>query len=485
MLIRGRALVQILRGIWAIVIVWYELGVFVSSARTCQWPGLNLPSTELPASITPAHILIVADPQILDKNSYPGRAVILTYISQLIVDLNIRKNWRAALLKKPDAVVFLGDMMDGGRNLMSDLEYEKYHQRFKRIFAIDPAVPLYFIPGNHDVGLRSSAVFSPDARDRYASHFGKSNYEVHLADHSLVFLDGPGVVEEDYQRTGRGHSYAEWRPVQGGPIGFIRTMAKKNHTEPRVLFSHIPLFRPDGSYCGPLRESGTIRPGVGIGYQNTLGKSTTTFLLQQLQPDVAFSGDDHDYCEYVHLGPGGTPVREISVKSLSMAMGIRRPGFQLLSLAPRKLWPTLTNGKTYQETPCFLPDQIGIYLSVYIPLLFISLCIILISHTIRICTTRSPIDTSKTIRSPRNSEDKEHENSRAYSLPPPASHRTYRPPHDPLSAQSTLIGCLCFIPRRGRYQTLAAGFLRDVRDVAIFPLVIFAFITWRVSAAGS
>jgi hypothetical protein len=40
-----------------------------------------------------------------------------------VVDLNLRKNWRAALRKKPDAVVFLGDMMDGGRFVMSEDEY--------------------------------------------------------------------------------------------------------------------------------------------------------------------------------------------------------------------------------------------------------------------------------------------------------------------------------------------------------------------------
>jgi len=39
-----------------------------------------------------------------------------------VVDLNLRKNWQAALRKEPDAVVFLGDMMDGGRSVMSDEE---------------------------------------------------------------------------------------------------------------------------------------------------------------------------------------------------------------------------------------------------------------------------------------------------------------------------------------------------------------------------
>lgn len=39
-----------------------------------------------------------------------------------MVDLNLRKSWRAALSLKPDAVIFLGDMMDGGRAAVSDEE---------------------------------------------------------------------------------------------------------------------------------------------------------------------------------------------------------------------------------------------------------------------------------------------------------------------------------------------------------------------------
>jgi ethanolamine phosphate phosphodiesterase len=68
------------------------------------------------------HILIVSDPQILDHRSYPGRSPFLTFLTQLVVDLNLRKSWRAALQTRPHAVVLLGDMMDGGRFAMSDGE---------------------------------------------------------------------------------------------------------------------------------------------------------------------------------------------------------------------------------------------------------------------------------------------------------------------------------------------------------------------------
>lgn len=94
------------------------------------------------------------------------------------------------------------------------------------------------------------------------------------------------------------------------------------------------------------------------------------------------SGDDHDYCEYSHPLPfpsasGSTAAREITVKSFSMAMGIHRPGFQLLSLISRvPVMETLTqlpnSPPSLLDTPCFLPDQLGIYLNIYLPFILLS-----------------------------------------------------------------------------------------------------------------
>jgi hypothetical protein len=75
-----------------------------------------------------------------------------------------------------------------------------------------------------------------------------------------------------------------------------------------------------------------------------------------------FSGDDHDYCEHRH--PQG--VREITLKSFSSSTGIRRPGFQLLSLIPPHEASSSTSA-THADSPCFLPDQSGVYYRVYLP----------------------------------------------------------------------------------------------------------------------
>ena len=66
----------------------------------------------------------------------------------------------------------------------------------------------------------------------------------------------------------------------------ISTTSLAEH--PVILLSHIPLARSTSASCGPLRERGTIRRDVGHGYQSMLGKQTTHFLLETLQPSIVF-----------------------------------------------------------------------------------------------------------------------------------------------------------------------------------------------------
>lgn len=68
----------------------------------------------------------------------------------------------------------------------------------------------------------------------------------------------------------------------------LDTLFASEHRHPLVLLTHIPLSRPETASCGPLRERGTIRRGVGRGYQSTLGKQTSVFLLETLQPTAIF-----------------------------------------------------------------------------------------------------------------------------------------------------------------------------------------------------
>ena len=162
----------------------------------------------------------------------------------------------------------------------------------------------------------------------------------------------------------------------------------KNTDIPTIILTHVPLYRAPGTPCGPLREryppsrthsgevlekddANAIAIQQGVQYQNVLTQEISRELVERVG-DVShvFSGDDHDYCEVLHRGytskNGG--IREITVKSISWAMGVRKPGFLLLSL-----WnPVDENGKatspdaskspTIQSHLCLLPDQLSIFI---------------------------------------------------------------------------------------------------------------------------
>jgi hypothetical protein len=55
-----------------------------------------------------------------------------------------------------------------------------------------------------------------------------------------------------------------------------------------ILITHIPLYRPPGTDCGPSRERGTIRAGRGTGYENTLSSEISEFLIARIRPVLVF-----------------------------------------------------------------------------------------------------------------------------------------------------------------------------------------------------
>ncbi|KAI7496591.1 hypothetical protein KC357_g426 [Hortaea werneckii] len=302
------------------------------------------------------------------------------------------------------------------------------------------------LPGNHDIGLGQGVQLA--IRDRFESRFGEGNRIDVIGNHTFVSVDTPSLsATSQYMREG-GETHTEkatelkhiWTPTMDflehirapagkavstalqqyypdvhGTIAYPHTVidtddhpetSQKQHVSrphfPVILLSHIPLFRPRDSECGPLRERGrAIAIQAGYQYQNVITQSLSSIVVNRVSAagDIAhiFSGDDHDYCDVNHrynLGtsstglkpPGGKDgsvlrsIREITVKSFSWAMGVRRPGFLLVSL-----WnPVDADGKTIgtprptvQTHLCLLPDQLNIFID-YALLLALTLAILLV-----------------------------------------------------------------------------------------------------------
>ena len=286
------------------------------------------------------------------------------------------------------------------------------------------------LPGNHDLGL-GGGIRLP-VRQRFQAYFGDGNRFDIVGNHSFVSLDtvslsakGQPDVSGRQGITQEAHNRDVWSPVdqflhtaktekaraierelrmrngkpENEPLEHstlelddprAHTIPFENHKGtdfPSVILTHVPLYRAEGTPCGPLRERfpstksangelperddrNSIRVQAGVQYQNVLTPAVSNQVVDFVG-DVThvFSGDDHDYCDIIHRGytskNGG--IREITVKSISWAMGVRKPGFVLLSL-----WnPVNPEGKaighestesTIQTHLCLLPDQLSIFI---------------------------------------------------------------------------------------------------------------------------
>jgi hypothetical protein len=157
---------------------------------------------------------------------------------------------------------------------------------------------------------------------------------------------------------------------------------------PRILFTHVPLHRLDTTYCGKTRETEqTIKDRKGEQYQNMVNITLSREVLESIQPDMVFSGDDHDWCEIAHPTIGGNFVPEVTARTFSFAQGIQQPAFTMMSLfnpehKPKNFQPVVPldvglpvseasvqgtvrrpfGNTTFVYDECMLPRQMLIYI---------------------------------------------------------------------------------------------------------------------------
>lgn len=176
------------------------------------------------------------------------------------------------------------------------------------------------------------------------------------------------------------------------PSQDAKSPADSSTSIPSVLLTHVPLYRAPGTPCGPLRERfppsrpapeagettskddrNALPVGAGVQYQTVLTSAISNEIIEKVgDVEDVFSADDHDYCEVIHRGytsrNGG--VREITVKAISWAAGIRKPGFLMLSLwnpvdgqgKPTGVPGDRTRSRTIETHLCLLPDQLSIFM---------------------------------------------------------------------------------------------------------------------------
>lgn len=300
------------------------------------------------------------------------------------------------------------------------------------------------LPGNHDLGF--GANIKIPIRNRFETYFGEGNRVDVVGNHTFVSVDSVSLsaassphdtkeitkpVEEflsTVQATKR-KAVARELSFQAGEERALRLPHKVEELEwadfskmptldpgegkaelPTILLTHVPLYREKGTPCGPKREhwppttppKGQTTPVFpdernaisltgGYQYQNVLSEEDSVRLVSTVGNVIrVFSGDDHDYCEIVHA-ENKNNAREITVKSMSWAMGVRKPGFLMLSM-----WnPIDASGQSLYSSPsghgtvsqsqtttteshlCLLPDQLAIFIR-YLTLLILTLLALIV-----------------------------------------------------------------------------------------------------------
>lgn len=423
-----------------------------------------------PPGATPHHVAFIADPQLVDPHTYPGRPWPLSTLTVMFTDQYLRRSF-SSIQKSlvPDTVLFLGDLFDGGREWatsktsspeeqyknIKDSFWKKEYGRFVKIFLNpwmerqDHAVDgrgrrlIASLPGNHDLGF-GNGIQEP-VRQRFQQYFGESNRVDVIGNHTFVSVDSVSLSAMDQPDPLTGGTSTSVtddfspRPIWQDADEFLDGLARhKAHAEteglrlmqkkpeniqfehriveaveesirdqpkaegagfPTILLTHVPLYRKPATPCGPLRERyppaapnleedepNSLKISGGYQYQNVLTPTISAELVTKAGPNVAqvYSGDDHDYCEVSHREFIGSP-NEITVKSLSWAMGVRRPGFVLTSLwnpVDPITGASLEAGSpaTIQNHLCLMPDQLGIFIH-YGCVFGLTLVILFISST--------------------------------------------------------------------------------------------------------
>ncbi|KAL5579428.1 hypothetical protein UlMin_011870 [Ulmus minor] len=373
---KQRELTVALCVIWAVTLLYGEMVAYwLPSFSTCSWPHLHSPNSKVDG-LRYAKIAVIADPQLMDKTSLPLAPKSLALeVVQFYTDLYMRRAFLASILPhKPDVILFLGDHFDGGP-FLSDEEWQESLSRFNHIFALDKQgkhrdIQVYYLSGNHDIGYEFTHSRRPEVVNRYEKAFGPRNYRFTAGKVEFVAIDAQTLDAHRQENL----ASSTWE--------FVKNISKDDQSFPRVLLTHIPLYRRDWTNCGPNRNSEIINQRVTraadnqIRYQNYISEESSNVLLESIKPVLILSGHDHDQCTITHKSKFWS-AKEHTVGTVSWQQGNLYPSFMLLS-ASNSLLPNTSNPEEAVLTQlCFLPMQIFIYIWYLVLFVFTLLALLL------------------------------------------------------------------------------------------------------------
>lgn len=326
----------------AALVFWREIISYDAATRTCSFPR----PTSATASVL--RMAVLADARVVDAG--PTRHL-TGALAEFRGDLHLRKLYRRLHAEHgPDAVVFLGDLLDVGRRTADDADprspaWSRLVARWQATFADSSAAAsrrpgkdfvLVAACGERDVG--STAADVPRRAARFAESFGELHAVSRAKDFDLVRICAPAIVHGDPKQR----SLAA-KVLAGLNKSLAAALAtKKPALKPRILLTHVPLWKSELSGC-PV--------------SSLLNASLSSDLLARVSPVAVFSSGGSRACVSQHLSG---KVTEHSIAKVSISGAGYSSSYALVTL---QLDPE-TKATSVEVSTCSMPSHvltIGLY----------------------------------------------------------------------------------------------------------------------------
>ena len=272
----------------------------------CSLLGGNAQQTSATAQSRPVTFAVLADPQL---GMYAKDENFLQETDNLeFVIANLNR-------LHPDFVVVCGDLTNRSGD---EAEITAYKQMLRKL---DPTIPIYNVPGNHDVGNLPT----PSSLAGYRAAYGPDYYVFHYGRVLGIVLDSnlirsPDHVPEEAARQ------QEW---------LRNTLSHSTPDQEILVFQHIPYFLKDAN---EKDDYFNIPLAIRTKYLDLLGAN---------HAHLIFAGHYHRLA-----GGSDGPLTEVVTGAVGMPLGGSSSGFRLVQLGPSGMkteWYCLGN----------IPNRIG------------------------------------------------------------------------------------------------------------------------------
>lgn len=194
---------------------------------------------------------------------------------------------------KPDFVVITGDFVH-------DPDDENQISEFKRITGkIDSGIPVYMIPGNHDVGL----VPTHESLKRYRTNYGADRFSFNHKGSRFIGINTSLIKAELLKLEAK---QAKW---------LQKALKKGKNAEQIIVFGHYPFFIE--SFDEPER------------YSNMKSEYRAKYfsLFKENKVNAIFSGHLHNNAQAEYKG-----IRLIITSAVGKPLGNAPSGFRIIKV---------------------------------------------------------------------------------------------------------------------------------------------------------